>query len=378
MVWRIWTLLLVVIVGGTWLLAVPFSPAPQLKTATVIDTYRKIGLVPPAGRLRVAEGEEHGVFEVPPEDAEHLAAAVARQPAAGGMAMPMPGGGSPMSIPQGSGQTMTMPQQGDQAMPMPDGGQTAPMAGGGSAVPQGSGAPMPMPQQGGQATPMAPGSGREIPMPGGTPPMSMPNGGQMMPMAGDGPGTPQGSGPAMLMPGGDQKMPMAPDSGQTMPMTGGEGKGEGLTVLAVGTVEEVDKRLDAASLKPTVTTALAMHEWGFGSGMIMARPGEIVRLKVRNTGSLPHEFMIMSGSAMDALDYRIRRADWNLLEHEALVEVPIVMPGDSFDMVLRIEASGTWMYMCMFPYHMQFGMMGMLMTPDQMQDGGMSMGGMKM
>ncbi len=65
------------------------------------------------------------------------------------------------------------------------------------------------------------------------------------------------------------------------------------------------------------------------------------------------------------------------MEHEALAEVPLVLPGGSFEMVVQVHKSGMWMYMCMFPYHMQMGMMGMLMTPDMMGKMG-GMGGMKM
>ncbi len=50
------------------------------------------------------------------------------------------------------------------------------------------------------------------------------------------------------------------------------------------------------------------------------------------------------------------------------------MPGDTFDVVLRIERAGSWMFMCMLPYHMQFGMMGMMAT----EGAAMDMGGMQM
>ena len=159
---------------------------------------------------------------------------------------------------------------------------------------------------------------------------------------------------------------------------GGHGGGsvaEGLTVIAQGSAAEIDRVLAEKGLTVDYTANLDMKEWEFSSSMVMAQPGQVIRLKVKNTGNIPHEFMIMNGPAMSAVDYRLRRADWNLLEHEALTEVPFVMPGDSFEMVVQILKSGMWIYMCMFPYHMQFGMMGMLMTPDMMGKMG-SMGGM--
>jgi len=51
------------------------------------------------------------------------------------------------------------------------------------------------------------------------------------------------------------------------------------------------------------------------------------------------------------------------------------MPGDTFETVVKIEQPGMWMFICMFPYHMQMGMMGMMMTEGMT---GMNMGGMKM
>jgi len=93
------------------------------------------------------------------------------------------------------------------------------------------------------------------------------------------------------------------------------------------------------------------------------------------TGNTPHEFMLMTGSEMAAVGYRANRADWNLTEHEAIFEKPLVMTGDRFEMVVKIEKPGAWMFMCMFPYHMQLGMMGALATKGME---GMNMGGMKM
>ena len=117
---------------------------------------------------------------------------------------------------------------------------------------------------------------------------------------------------------------------------------------------------------------LDMREWGFGPGNIEVKMGQTIRLVVRNKGQIPHEFMFMTMTAMQAINYRVERADWNLLEHEALLEKPLIMPGETYDVVLRVQQPGMWMFMCMFPYHMQFGMMGAMATE------GMSMGGMRM
>ena len=116
---------------------------------------------------------------------------------------------------------------------------------------------------------------------------------------------------------------------------------------------------------------IVMTEWTYSPGSIQVKPGERILLNVRNGGQLPHEFMFMSMLSMQAVAYRGQRADWNLLEHEAIYERSLVMPGQSFQILVEVEQPGMWMFMCMFPYHMQFGMMGGIVTP------GISMPGMQ-
>jgi uncharacterized cupredoxin-like copper-binding protein len=144
-------------------------------------------------------------------------------------------------------------------------------------------------------------------------------------------------------------------------------------ILAQGTAAEVDREIEHDGIRIDSSSVIDLKEWSVGSGMTMAQPGNTIRLTVMNSGNIPHEFMIMNGAAMQAVNYRLNRPDWNLLEHEATTEVPFLMPGDSIDMVVKITKSGMWMYMCMFPYHMQLGMMGMLMTPDMMGKMNMNM-----
>ena len=139
----------------------------------------------------------------------------------------------------------------------------------------------------------------------------------------------------------------------------GHGGGAGLDILAEGA--PVDREIE-----------IVMTEWAYSPGSIDVKPGERILLKIRNGGQIPHEFMFMSMPAMAAVGYRAQRADWNLLEHEALYERSLVLPGQDFQVAVEIQEPGVWMFMCMFPYHMQFGMMGGMATP------GMSMQGMAM
>ena len=107
---------------------------------------------------------------------------------------------------------------------------------------------------------------------------------------------------------------------------------------------------------------LAMQEWGFSDMNIAVTKGERIRFTVRNAGNIPHEFMFMTMPAMQAVNYRARRADWNLLEHEALFEQSLLLPGGETSFIVEVQQSGAWMFMCMLPYHMQMGMMGQMAT----------------
>ncbi len=118
----------------------------------------------------------------------------------------------------------------------------------------------------------------------------------------------------------------------------------------------------AAEAKFDREIKLSMEEWTFSDLQIDVKMGERIKFTVKNDGQIPHEFMFMSAPLMAAASYRGKRADWNLFEHEALFEQSLVLPGGEFTFVLQVQEAGSWMFMCMLPYHMQMGMMGQMAT----------------
>ena len=270
-IWRTWSVLFVVLLGGTWLLAFPYSPRPISESGTVINIYRAMGIVPEAGEMTMSDEIGHEVFELPPEDEKYLK----EEMAAMGM--------SDM-------QMEDTEKDEDHAEDAKKEGEQ---------------------------------------------------------MAG---------------------MDMKKEDEEEEEEGRGGSVAEGIQILATGKPAEIDAK--AKALGVTKTMSLNMMEWGYEQGMIMGKPGDVIRLKIKNTGKIPHEFMIMNGATMNAINYRQRRADWNLVEHENLAEIAVMMPGDTVDMVVQLHKDGTWMFMCMFPYHMQMGMMGMISTPEAMKSGG--------
>ncbi len=118
---------------------------------------------------------------------------------------------------------------------------------------------------------------------------------------------------------------------------------------------------------------LTMTEWSYSDMQLDVTLGERIKLVVNNDGEIPHEFMFMTMSLMAAANYRVTRADWSLLEHEALFEQALILPGGSFEIIIEVQEAGSWMYMCMLPYHMQLGMMGQMATDGMAMDMNMQM-----
>jgi len=172
---------------------------------------------------------------------------------------------------------------------------------------------------------------------------------------------------AMEMPQAD----MAEGGAMEMPQADmAEGGAMEMAEAGAADEEEAD-RLMAGQMAGLVVTdegefdreiALSMTEWTFSELEIDAVPGERIQFTLRNDGEIVHEFMFMGMAQMQGVEYRARRADWNLLEHEALYEKSLLLPGDEITFVAEVLRPGVWMFMCMVPYHMQMGMMGQLAT----------------
>jgi len=176
--------------------------------------------------------------------------------------------------------------------------------------------------------------------------------------------------------GGDMDMDMDGDGTMDMaeadmPADGAMDMGGDADMEMSEADEEEAERLMAGQMAGLIITdegdfdreiALSMTEWGFSDLEIDAVPGERIQFTLRNDGEIVHEFMFMGMAQMQGVNYRARRADWNLLEHEALFEKSLLLPGDEITFVAEIVRPGVWMFMCMLPYHMQMGMMGQLAT----------------
>jgi len=328
---------LIGIVGGliiTYLATFAVGPVTQLPPpVSLLEKYQAAGVVPGANEVVENEEIEHDIFEVPPEDKRQLEMIMS----SGGMNM---GGGGAMDM---SGDGTMNKSEGDQPMNMTDGDQPKKMTDGDQ--------PMNM-TYGDQPKKMTDGN-QPKKMTDGNQPMNMTDGDQPKKMTdGDQPMNMTDGDQPMNMTDGDQPKKMT-DGDQPMNMSEGEEAGHGGSEGGLQITEE-------GSFDREIT--LKMAEWKYSQMNIEVKSGERIRFDIVNDGNIPHEFMFMTMPAMSAINYRATRADWSLLEHEALFEKSLILPGGSFSIVVEIEENGAWMFMCMLPYHMQMGMMGQMAT----------------
>jgi len=319
MIMRLFLIIGLILLGGTGYFIVVQTPPTVQATPAVgeIVRLREEGILP-EGIMFENEEIEHDIFGVPPEDEAMIEAAMENMDMdMGGMDM---GGDGDMDMATDGG--MDMATDGDMNMAA-DGDMNMAADGDMNMAADGD--------------------------------MNMAAGGDMD-MAADG---------DMDM-AADGNMDMAADGDMNMAADGGMDMAEG------GAFDEEEaERLMAGQMAGLIITdegdfdreiELSMSEWTFSDLEIDAQPGERIRFTLRNDGNILHEFMFMGMAQMQGVNYRARRADWNLLEHEALYEQSLVLPGEEITFVAEVLAPGAWMFMCMLPYHMQMGMMGQMAT----------------
>ncbi|WP_114284901.1 multicopper oxidase domain-containing protein [Candidatus Halocynthiibacter alkanivorans] len=380
-----------VVVG--WLTTVGVGPETQLPPSeSLLVGFREKGFVPASLNLEENEAAEEGIFDVPAMDEMMLEAAMESMDMGG---MDMSDGAAPMKLDGDSGSMNMAPDSGAMnmgsdsgsmnmaadsgAMNMGSDSGTMNMAADSGAMNMGSDSgSMNMAADSG-AMNMGSDSG-SMNMAADSGAMNMGSDSGTMNMAADSGAMTMGSdGGTMNMAADSGAMNMGSDSG-TMNMAADSdsmsmgGESSGMNMAMGSEAMEMDDDDDemaepAGGLLITNDGAfdreinLTMTEWGFSEMTLDVNVGERIRFNVKNGGQIPHEFMFMNMALMEAVKYRATRADWSLFEHEALFEQALVLPGGDFTFVLEVQQAGTWMFMCMLPYHMQMGMMGQMSTP---------------
>ncbi|MES2918736.1 MAG: copper-binding protein [Pseudomonadota bacterium] len=88
-------------------------------------------------------------------------------------------------------------------------------------------------------------------------------------------------------------------------------------------------------------------------------PGETVRLRIRNTGKLTHEFIL--GTQADIAKHAAMMKQHPGMEH-AMANAVRVAPGQSGEIVWQFTKPGQVTFACLTPGHLEAGMQGMIVV----------------
>jgi len=85
------------------------------------------------------------------------------------------------------------------------------------------------------------------------------------------------------------------------------------------------------------------------------KQGETLRLRIRNTGAVPHEFVLGTKEEID--EHREMMKTMPKMRNDEANAVSI-QPGASAELLWRFGTSGTFFYACLIPGHWEAGMQG--------------------
>lgn len=96
----------------------------------------------------------------------------------------------------------------------------------------------------------------------------------------------------------------------------------------------------------------------FTPAQLSVRPGETVRLRVRNTGQVPHELTL--GRAQDLLAHRDQMARHPGMTHHDEPGQLTLAPGQQGEIVWQFTQPGSVPFACLIPGHFEAGMKGVI------------------
>jgi len=86
-----------------------------------------------------------------------------------------------------------------------------------------------------------------------------------------------------------------------------------------------------------------------------ARQGETLRLRIRNTGAVAHEFVL--GTQAEIIEHRDMMRTMPAMMHDDANAVSVA-PGGTAELIWRFSKPGTFLYACLVPGHWEAGMQG--------------------
>lgn len=129
-----------------------------------------------------------------------------------------------------------------------------------------------------------------------------------------------------------------------------------------------------AQAKPRTVEIEANDQMKFSVTNIEAKPGEQIRVVLKNVGKMPkaamgHNFVLLAAgaNATDFANKSVMAAATNYiapeLKGQVLFSTPLTGPGETVEVTIKVPAkAGTYNYICSFPGHFAAGMRGTLVV----------------
>lgn len=120
--------------------------------------------------------------------------------------------------------------------------------------------------------------------------------------------------------------------------------------------EETAFGRQGASREVSRTIDITMNDMmRFGPDKLTFQQGETVRLRIKNVGKIPHEFVL--GTKEDIAEHAAMMKKNPEMEH-ADASSARVAPGKTADIIWQFSKAGNFLYACLIPGHWEAGMQG--------------------
>lgn len=129
----------------------------------------------------------------------------------------------------------------------------------------------------------------------------------------------------------------------------------------------------AAAGQPREVVISVGNEMKYSVATISAKPGEMIKVVLKNTGTMPkmamgHNFVLLksTASAVKFSEASMMAAATeyipDAMKDQIIAKTPLTGPGETVDVTFKAPAAGTYNFLCSFPGHFAQGMRGTLVV----------------
>ena len=147
-----------------------------------------------------------------------------------------------------------------------------------------------------------------------------------------------------------------------------------ITALALGQATKTTTTTQTSTAKSTAARTIEFvtgDTMKFDKTEITARPGETLRIVVKNTGAMPklamaHNFVLLKPGTdqveFNTAAFSARETDFipPAMKTAVIANTALAGAGETVEVTFKAPAAGTYNFLCSFPGHFALGMRGTL------------------